>query len=297
MSKSRNKRSSKKQPKTTPSPTAAAEPTAAQSQPESGKKQPSAAPPEQSARSLPGILSSLVVVAVLLLLGGLLYMRANPQPATAVNDEAETIPPELETAIAEQEQAEELAAAEADTPADSPVETADMSGRQTYSAPPPMTIDPEAEYTATIATPRGDIVVELRPDVAPQTVNNFVFLAREGFYDGLTWHRVIAGFMAQGGDPLGDGTGGPGYSIPAEFTAEILFDRPGLLAMARSADPDSAGSQFFITTAAAPHLNEQYTVFGEVVEGQEIVNNIPLRDPMSATEPGEEIISITIDEG
>jgi peptidylprolyl isomerase len=168
--------------------------------------------------------------------------------------------------------------------------------KKTYSAPPPMTIDPTKSYTATITTPRGDIVIKLRPDIAPQTVNNFVFLAREGFYNGLTWHRVIQGFMAQGGDPQGTGMGGPGYTIPAEFTNKILFDRPGIVAMARSSDPNSAGSQFFITTAPAPHLNEQYTIFGEVIKGQDIVDGIPLRDPDTATTPGEPIVKITIAE-
>jgi peptidylprolyl isomerase len=151
--------------------------------------------------------------------------------------------------------------------------------------------------TATITTPRGEIVIRLLPDIAPQTVENFVTLANDGFYDGLTWHRVIEGFMAQGGDPAGDGSGGPGYTIPAEFTNEIQFDRPGIVAMARRGnDINSAGSQFFITTAPAPHLNSQYTIFGEVIEGQDVVNDIPLRDPMTATEPGEEIISITIED-
>lgn len=160
-----------------------------------------------------------------------------------------------------------------------------------------MTIDVNKTYIATIATPRGDIVIRLRPDLAPQTVNNFVFLAREGFYDGLTWHRVLENFMAQGGDPTGTGMGGPGYTIPDEFTDEVLFDRPGLVAMARPNAPDSAGSQFFITTAPAPHLNNQYTIFGEVIEGQEIVNAIPLRNPdENPTEPGEQILSVTIEE-
>jgi peptidylprolyl isomerase len=151
--------------------------------------------------------------------------------------------------------------------------------------------------TATITTPRGEIVVRLLPEIAPQTVENFVTLANDGFYDGLTWHRVIEGFMAQGGDPAGDGSGGPGYTIPAEFTNEMQFDRPGIVAMARRGDDiNSAGSQFFITTAPAPHLNGQYTIFGEVIQGQDVVNDIPLRDPMTATEPGEEIISITIED-
>ena len=166
-----------------------------------------------------------------------------------------------------------------------------------WESAPPMTIDPQKKYKATITTPRGDIVVQLRPDIAPQTVNSFVFLAREGFYDGLTWHRVLPNFMAQGGDPTGTGTGGPGYNVKGEFPDKILFDKPGKLAMARAASPDSAGSQFFITTAAAPWLNKQYTIFGEVIEGQDIVQNIPLRDPeRRPSTPGEQIVKITIDE-
>ncbi|MCS6840311.1 MAG: peptidylprolyl isomerase [Roseiflexus sp.] len=160
-----------------------------------------------------------------------------------------------------------------------------------------MTIDPSKTYIATITTPRGDIVIRLRPDLAPETVNNFVFLAREGFYNGVTWHRVLPNFMAQGGDPTGTGTGGPGYTIKDEFTPDMVFDRPGLVAMARTALPNSAGSQFFITTAPAPHLNGQYTIFGEVIEGQEVVNGIPLRDPeANPTEPGEPMLRVTITE-
>lgn len=233
---------------------------------------------------LPGIISAVVVLVVLGLLAVLLINRAAPQETAAVAPS----PAADAAAVA--------TAAPAPTAATGPTAPAAAAASQTYSEPPPMTIDPAADYTATITTPRGDIIVRLRPDLAPQTVNNFVFLAREGFYDGLTWHRVIEGFMAQGGDPLGDGTGDAGYNIPAEFTSEVLFDRPGIVAMARSADPDSASSQFFITTAEAAWLNEQYTIFGEVIEGQEIVNNIPLRDPAMATAPGEEIVAITISE-
>ncbi len=212
-------------------------------------------------------------------------------------------------ADSEDEEAEEEPTAEsddvnADDEADSDeidTESTETEGssqvKKTYSQMPEMLIDPEKQYFATITTPRGDIEIKLLPDIAPKTVNSFVFLVREGFYDGLTWHRVIEGFMAQGGDPQGSGTGGPGYNVPAEFTSEILFDRPGIVAMARRGDDvNSAGSQFFITTAATPFLNNQYTIFGEVIEGQEIVNNIPLRDPMRAQKPGEEIVKITITE-
>jgi peptidylprolyl isomerase len=227
-----------------------------------------------------GIASMLVVLAVFIALAWLLINRAEAlQPGdTAAEEPAHGEVAEAEEVIPAEGEAEEQAIV------------------RTYDAPPPMTINPEHEYTATITTPRGDIRIRLFPEVAPQTVNNFVFLARNDFYDGLTWHRVIADFMVQGGDPAGTGTGGPGYSIPAEFSNELRFDQPGKVAMARSADPNSAGSQFFITTAPAPWLNGQYTIFGEVLEGQEIVNDIPLRDPAMATEPGEEIVDITITE-
>jgi peptidylprolyl isomerase len=165
-----------------------------------------------------------------------------------------------------------------------------------YASAPPMLIDTSKNYKAVITTPRGDIVIQLRPDLAPQTVNSFVFLARDGFYNGLTWHRVLEGFMAQGGDPEGTGMGGPGYTIPAEFTDKVSFDRPGIVAMARPGnDINGNGSQFFITTAPAQFLDGQYTIFGEVIEGQDIVNGIPLRDPdLNPTTPGEQMLSVTI---
>lgn len=228
----------------------------------------------QPASNVPAYLSAIVVVVVLVLIGWSLgggsttatTENQDEMPVTVVSDPAE------------------------EAPAEQPV----SAGQ--YSAAPAMTIDASKNYTATIATPRGDIVIKLRPDLAPQTVNSFVFLAREGYYNGLTWHRVIADFMAQGGDPTGTGGGGPGYTIPAEFS-EVSFDRPGILAMARPGnDINGNGSQFFITTAPATYLDGQYTVFGEVISGQEIVDGIPLRDPMSATEPGESMLSVTITE-
>ena len=121
-------------------------------------------------------------------------------------------------------------------------------------------------------TEEGNISIELYPDVAPNTVANFKALAAGGYYDGLSFHRVIPGFMAQGGCPRGDGTGGPGYQVKAEFN-KIKHER-GVLSMARAADPDSAGSQFFICFAAHPHLDGQYTVFGKVTEGMDVVDNI-----------------------
>ncbi|GAV20900.1 peptidyl-prolyl cis-trans isomerase B [Mariprofundus micogutta] len=129
-----------------------------------------------------------------------------------------------------------------------------------------------------IETEKGEILIELYPDTAPNTVANFKALAGKGFYDGLVFHRVIPGFMAQGGDPDGRGTGGPGYSVKAEFN-ERKHVR-GTLAMARSANPDSAGSQFYICFEAQPHLDGQYTVFGQVTEGMEVVDDIRQGDPM-----------------
>jgi peptidylprolyl isomerase len=262
---------------------------------QSKKKTGRTAPPT---KVLPGILSAGVVLVVLALLGLLLMGRTEAEPAASPDGSA-TLQPEHATSGEAQLTGEEIEAeaAAADAIAAADEAAAEDTGPRTYGAPPPMVIDPAQNYTATITTPRGDILIRLRPDIAPQTVNSFVFLAREGFYDGLTWHRVLPNFMAQGGDPEGTGTGGPGYTVPAEFTNEILFDRPGIVAMARQAqDINSAGSQFFITTAPYPSLNGQYTIFGEVIEGQEIVDNIPLREPMTATEPGEEIESITIEE-
>jgi len=144
--------------------------------------------------------------------------------------------------------------------------------KKQYEKPGDMKIDPKKTYTATIETSEGKIVAQLFPDKAPQTVNSFVFLAKEGFYDGLTFHRVIKNFMIQGGDPVGNGTGGPGYSVKAEFNDTKHVK--GILSMARAQDPDSAGSQFFIMHGDAPHLDNKYTAFGKVTEGLDVVDKI-----------------------
>jgi cyclophilin family peptidyl-prolyl cis-trans isomerase len=164
-----------------------------------------------------------------------------------------------------------------------------------YSAPPEMVIDPSKRYTATISTDNGDIVVELFADKAPRTVNNFVVLARDGYYDGVTFHRVIKGFMAQGGDPTGTGAGGPGYKFADEFHPALRHDQPGILSMA-NAGPGTNGSQFFITYVATPHLDDRHTVFGRVIEGMDVVDAIPERDPQRAREPGLAMNTVTIAE-
>ena len=169
---------------------------------------------------------------------------------------------------------------------------------QQYDSPPQMTIDPDKSYTATLELEKGgEIVIELFAKEAPVTVNNFIFLAREGYYNGVTFHRVIPGFMAQGGDPMGTGSGGPGYTIPDEFSPLRRHDGPGVLSMANVGRPDTGSGQWFITFAATPHLDDAHTVFGQVVEGMDVVFDIAPRDPTAATSPGDAISSITIQEG
>lgn len=165
-----------------------------------------------------------------------------------------------------------------------------------YNAPPPMTIDPNKEYFATVKMSKGgEFVIQLFPDKAPITVNNFVFLAREGYYNGTTFHRVLEDFMAQGGDPTGTGTGGPGYEFVNE-DSELTFDKPGVVAMANHGR-DTNGSQFFITFAPKEYLNGGYTIFGQVTEGMEVVNGITRRDPQqNPAFTGDAILNISIEE-
>lgn len=141
-----------------------------------------------------------------------------------------------------------------------------------------VTQTPNKKPFAIIETEKGHLVVELFPEVAPKTVANFIKLAEQGFYNGLTWHRVVPGFVIQGGDPLGNGTGGPGYTIPAEFNSKKHLK--GTVAMARTADPNSAGSQFYITLAPQPQLDGQYTVFGQTIEGLGVIDKIVVGDHM-----------------
>jgi cyclophilin family peptidyl-prolyl cis-trans isomerase len=166
-----------------------------------------------------------------------------------------------------------------------------------YDAPPPMTIDVSKKYLATFKMAKGgEFVAELFDDQAPKTVNNFVFLARQGYYNGTTFHRVLDGFMAQGGDPTGTGSGGPGYQFEDEIDPNLTFDKAGLLAMA-NAGPNTNGSQFFITYAPTPHLNGLHTIFGQIIEGMDVVNGITRRDPQqNPAFDGDVIETITITE-
>jgi peptidyl-prolyl cis-trans isomerase B (cyclophilin B) len=153
-----------------------------------------------------------------------------------------------------------------------------MASKQ-WSGPPPLTIDVGRAYPVRIETEKGTIRLELYPQHAPNTVNNFIFLARQGFYDGVAFHRVIPDFMIQGGDPTGSGRGGPGYKFADETRSNPLKHETGSLSMA-NAGPDSNGSQFFITHAPQPHLDGKHTVFGKVVAGQEVVDAIRQGDRM-----------------
>lgn len=160
----------------------------------------------------------------------------------------------------------------ADSQADAP---ADVQ----YTEYPPMVIDATKNYLATFKMAKGgEFTVELFADKAPLTVNNFVFLARDGYYDGTTFHRVLEGFMAQGGDPTGTGGGGPGYRFEDEINDDLKFDKEGILAMANSG-PNTNGSQFFITYAPTPWLDGLHTIFGQVIEGMDVVKGLTLRDP------------------
>ena len=165
-----------------------------------------------------------------------------------------------------------------------------------YDAAPPMTIDVNKQYFATFTMANGgEFVIQLLPDKAPKTVNNFVFLAREGYYDGVTFHRVLDGFMAQGGDPTGTGMGGPGYQFENE-DSDLTFDKAGVVAMA-NAGRDTNGSQFFITFAPRPQLNGGYTIFGQVINGMDVVESITRRDPDQNPDfEGDAIETITITE-
>ena len=151
---------------------------------------------------------------------------------------------------------------------------------QQWSSPPAMQIDPEKSYKVTMETTRGTIEIDLFPEYAPKTVNNFVFLAGEGFYDGVTFHRVISNFMIQGGDPTGSGRGGPGYRFEDEFDGNPLRHETGVLSMA-NAGPNTNGSQFFITHGPQPHLDNRHTVFGKVTKGQDVVDSIRQGDKMT----------------
>ena len=165
-----------------------------------------------------------------------------------------------------------------------------------WQRPPEMALDPKKTYTAHLTTDKGEIVIRLFADKVPRTVNNFVFLTRQGFYDGTIFHRVIKDFMAQGGDPTGSGRGGPGYKFADEFHPALRHDKPGVLSMA-NAGPHTNGSQFFITHVPTSWLDHKHSVFGQVIQGMDVLLSIKPRNPDKPEYPGVKINSITIQEG
>ena len=232
----------------------------------------------------PGVLVGLGAVAVAIAL--LLAMLATRKPQEAATTDGTGTP-----AVAASGEGTAEAPAAADATEAAPAEPAGLPGK-TFAAPEDQKLDPVGKaYFATIKTAKGDIRMQLFPDVAPKHVNSFIFLSRQGFYDGLTIHRVDPGFVIQGGDPAGNGTGGPGYSVDGEFNEDKpVPHRGGTLAMARSGDPNSAGSQFYIVLddgPAASSLDGKYTVFGHVLSGMDVVR---------ATAIGDVMESVTIEE-
>jgi cyclophilin family peptidyl-prolyl cis-trans isomerase len=170
-------------------------------------------------------------------------------------------------------------------------------GEQQFETCPPMTVQQQRQYIATLHTEKGEVVIQLFPEKAPMTVNSFLFLARHGWYENITFHRVLPDLFAQTGDPSGTGKGNPGYYTITEIDPALTFDRPGMVAMVNSG-PDTSGSQFFITYAPTTQYNGQYTIFGEVVSGMDVLRKLTPRDaqPGSDTPPGDKLIKVTIEE-
>ena len=172
-----------------------------------------------------------------------------------------------------------------------------LLGKRQFTACPPVTVQQNKQYTAILHTEKGDILIELFAKKAPMTVNSFLFLARNGWYDNITFHRVLPKLFAQTGDPSGTGKGHPGYYIATEFDPSLTFDRPGMVAMVNSG-PDTSGSQFFITYEPTTQYNSQYTIFGEVIRGMDVLQKLTPRDaqPGIDTPPGDKLISVAVEE-
>jgi cyclophilin family peptidyl-prolyl cis-trans isomerase len=222
-------------------------------------------------------LAAVVIVAI----GAFVILQFIRTPAEESSAEQSTPQTEEGDTVSEQ-QIEKMLGVDRPLAAISPAERYEY-----YSAYPEMIIDASKDYEAILRTENGDIRLKLFDDDAPLTVNSFAFLASQGFYDGLTFHRVIQDFMAQGGDPTGQGFGGPGYQFEDETDNSLSFDRPGLLAMANSG-PGTNGSQFFITYVPTPHLNGAHTIFGEVVEGEDVLSSLALVQPGGAGAAGSQ---------
>ena len=271
------------------------------------RSRPSQTPTKKSAESAQAMdlwLAVGIVVVILAAFVALYYFtvqrpRSRPpqtpaikteQPSSTPEDTVEATPsPSPEAATEPSDEKPEAATEPTNEKAEVPPVT-----QMSWSEPPEMTIDTAKDYEAVIKTTRGDIRVELFDDKTPVTVNNFVFLAREGYYDGILFHRVIAGFMAQTGDPTGTGSGGPGYTFEDEFDPTLRHDSAGILSMANRGEATNGG-QFFITYAPQPHLDDHHSVFGKVIEGMDIASALTPRDPAGgANAPGDRIVAVEI---
>jgi cyclophilin family peptidyl-prolyl cis-trans isomerase len=256
-------------------------------------------------------IQTIAIVVIVLVVGAIAYaVYANSQSTQAAAKTASdayaqaTLQSQLAAQVAApaatQNPAQNLvlptqpSAAQATIPSSGPAPK--LISTKTYSSAPPMLIDKAKQYTANVKMAKGgEFVIQLYADKAPITVNSFVFLARQGYFNGVTFHRVLQGFMAQGGDPTGTGAGGPGYAFVNE-NSDLKFDKAGVVAMA-NAGPDTNGSQFFITFGPQPSLDGGYTIFGQVTSGMDVVNAITLRDPQqNPTTPGDAIDTVTITE-
>ena len=221
----------------------------------------------------------LAIFAAAIPLAACVLETPSPQP-TAMPSVAATQPPQAGTVMA-------------GAPVKRLIDVGGVTIAQ-YSNVPPLAIDPSGQYIAVIRTSLGNMEIELFAAQAPITVNNFIFLALDGFYDGVIFHRVIPSFMIQGGDPLGRGTGGPGYQFQDEFVASLTFDRPGKLAMANSG-PATNGSQFFVTVTPTPHLNGLHTIFGQITQGQDVADAIAAAQTGPGNVPVTPIVILGID--
>jgi len=245
-------------------------------------------PAKKQAPKKMGTIQQIAIAAAVVAVAVILWVLLSRQPTTP----ADVLPvgQPTESAVVGEPPTQPAAAVDPNQPA------APTTNAKQYSAAPPMTIDVKKQYFATFKMAKGgEFVVQLYPDKAPITVNSFVFLAKDGFFNGVTFHRVLDGFMAQGGDPTGTGMGGPGYEFVNE-DSDLKFDKAGVVAMA-NAGRDTNGSQFFITFGPTDQLNGGYTIFGQVTSGMDVVNAITRRDPQ--TNPnftGDVIESITISE-
>ena len=244
-------------------------------------------------------LMMMALLIALLVFVGCVLPTPSPEGTAAPGQDQSTPPAEGSTPASSPTAATATPAGPASSPTAEPPPTptivsARQASRTQYASAPAMTLDAASDYVAEFRTNYGNFRVDLLEAQAPVTVNNFVFLANQGFYDGLIFHRVIENFMIQGGDPTGTGAGGPGYQFRDEIVAGLVFDSPGKLAMA-NAGPGTNGSQFFITTVPTPHLNGAHTIFGEVVDGQAVVDAISLVTTGARARPLQDVVIESID--